>query len=140
MSNETSFYKSDRDLNFMTEMISQILDYAIDIGGNPTEVLKTFGNYINMIVDISNFDNLERRKKGGQSEKRGYWKDIMMSEATGWDLSLTGGRDAVCETVCSVCGGGCAFDGDGEALLSQYCPDCGARMIKDGDTECHDTK
>lgn len=63
-----------------------------------------------------------------QPVKRGYWKDIMMSEATGWDLSLTGGKDAVCETVCSVCGGGCAFDGDGEALLSQYCPDCGARM------------
>ncbi|WP_303834680.1 hypothetical protein [Ruminococcus flavefaciens] len=70
---------------------------------------------------------------GDQPVKRGYWKDIMMSEATGWDLSLTGGRDAVLETVCSVCGGGCAFDGDGEALLSQYCPDCGAKMIKDGE-------
>lgn len=66
-----------------------------------------------------------------QPVKRGYWKDIMMSEATGWDLSLTGGKDAVCETVCSVCGRGCAFDGDGEALLSKYCPDCGAEMIKE---------
>lgn len=73
------------------------------------------------------------KQAGAQPVKRGYWKDIMMSEAAGWDLSLTGGKDAVCETVCSVCGGGCAFDGDGEALLSQYCPDCGARM--DGDTE-----
>lgn len=63
-----------------------------------------------------------------QPVKRGHWMNIMMSEAAGWDLSLTGGKDAVCETVCSVCGGGCAFGGDGEVLLSQYCPDCGARM------------
>ena len=48
-----------------------------------------------------------------QPVKHGYWKDIMMSEATGWDLSLTGGKDAVCETVCSVCGDCCAFGGDG---------------------------
>lgn len=67
-----------------------------------------------------------------QPVKRGYWKDIMMSEATGWDLSLTGGRDAVLETVCSVCGDCCAFGGDGEDYLSPYCPNCGARM--EGDT------
>lgn len=60
--------------------------------------------------------------------KRGHWKDIMMSEATGWDLSLTGGRDAVCETVCSVCGDCCAFGGNGDLYLSNYCPNCGARM------------
>ena len=69
-----------------------------------------------------------------QPVKRGHWKDIMMSEATGWDLSLTGGRDAVCETVCSVCGNCCAFGGDGDLYLSPFCPNCGARMIKDGDT------
>ena len=63
-----------------------------------------------------------------QPVKRGHWKDIMMSEATGWDLSLTGGRDAVLETVCSVCGDCCAFGGDGEDYLSPYCPNCGARM------------
>ena len=66
-----------------------------------------------------------------QFVKRGYWKDIMMSEATGWDLSLTGGRDAVCETVCSVCGDCCAFGGDGELYLSPYCPNCGADMRGD---------
>ena len=60
--------------------------------------------------------------------KRGYWNDIMMSEATGWDLSLTGGRDDVLETVCSVCGDCCAFGGDGEPYLSSYCPNCGAYM------------
>lgn len=68
-----------------------------------------------------------------QPLKRGYWKNIMMSEATGWDLSLTGGRDEVCETVCSVCGDCCAFGGDGDLYLSNYCPKCGARM--DGDAE-----
>ena len=69
-----------------------------------------------------------------QPVKRGHWKDIMMSEATGWDLSLTGGRDAVCETVCSVCGNCCAFGGDGDLYLSPYCPNCGAKMdLKDGE-------
>ena len=63
--------------------------------------------------------------------KRGYWKDIMMSEATGWDLSLTGGRDEVLETVCSVCGECCAFGGDGESYLSSYCPNCGAEMLNE---------
>ena len=63
-----------------------------------------------------------------QPVKLGYWKDIMMSEATGWDLSLTGGRDDVLETVCSVCEDCCAFDGDGEPYLSSYCPNCGAYM------------
>ena len=69
-----------------------------------------------------------------QPVRCGYWKDIRMSEATGWDLSLTGGRDAVCETVCSVCGDCCAFGGDGDLYLSPYCPNCGAKMdLKDGE-------
>lgn len=70
-----------------------------------------------------------------QPVRRGYWKDVMMSEATGWDLSLTGGRDEVLETVCSECGDCCAFGGDGDLYLSPYCPNCGAKMdLKDGDT------
>jgi hypothetical protein len=69
---------------------------------------------------------LERQLE--QGAKRGYWKDVMMSEATGWDLSLTGGRDEVLETVCSVCGDCCAFGGDGDLYLSSYCPNCGADM------------
>jgi hypothetical protein len=68
-----------------------------------------------------------------QPVKHGYWKDVMMSEATGWDLSLTGGKDEVCETVCSICGDCCIYGGDGEVYLSKYCPNCGTRM--DGDTE-----
>ena len=64
-----------------------------------------------------------------QPVRRGYWKNIMMSEATGWDLSLTGGRDEVLETVCSLCGNCCAFDGNGDDYLSPYCPNCGAELI-----------
>lgn len=116
------------DVKFMTEIISQICDYAVDNGLNPTDTVNVIANNLVMIGEISKFDNWERRKKDGQSEKRGYWKDIMMSEATGWDLSLTGGRDEVLETVCSVCGECCAFGGDGESYLSSYCPNCGARM------------
>ena len=70
----------------------------------------------------------ELKERRAADVKRGYWKDIMMSEATGWDLSLTGGRDEVLETVCSVCSDCCAFDGDGEPYLSTYCPNCGAYM------------
>ena len=70
----------------------------------------------------------ELKERRAADVKRGYWKDIMMSEATGWDLSLTGGRDDVLETVCSVCGDCCAFDGDGEPYLSSYCPNCGSDM------------
>ena len=70
----------------------------------------------------------ELKERRAADVKRGYWKDIMMSEATGWDLSLTGGIDDVLETVCSVCGDCCAFGGDGEPYLSSYCPNCGADM------------
>lgn len=76
-------------------------------------------------------DKKRLEKQLEQGAKQGYWKDVMMSEATGWDLSLTGGRDEVCETVCSVCGDCCAFGGDGDLYLSPYCPNCGADMRGD---------
>ena len=60
--------------------------------------------------------------------KRGYWKATMMSESTGWDLSLTGGRDEVCEYNCSVCGQANILDEFGENFLPPYCPFCGAEM------------
>lgn len=68
-----------------------------------------------------------------QPVKRGRWQTIMMSEATGWDLSLTGGRDEVCEHICSCCHKCPVYDEEGEPWFSDYCPHCGARM--DGDTE-----
>ena len=67
-----------------------------------------------------------------RDKKRGYWKKILMSEATGWDLSLTGGYDVDCEYVCSECGECCNYDEEGKAILSEYCPHCGTRM--DGDS------
>lgn len=70
-----------------------------------------------------------------QPVKRGFWKALMMSEETGWDLSLTCGHDAVCEYVCSVCGKPAIIDEFGAVFLPDYCPNCGAKMIKDGDTE-----
>ena len=77
----------------------------------------------------------DKKRLERQAAKRGYWKDVMMSEATGWDLSLTGGRDEVCETVCSVCGDCCAFGGDGDSYLSPYCPNCGADMRGTADVQ-----
>ena len=70
-----------------------------------------------------------------QPVKRGFWKALMMSEETGWDLSLTGGHDTVCEYVCSVCGKPNIVDEFGDSYLPNFCPNCGARMIKDGDVE-----
>lgn len=63
-----------------------------------------------------------------QPVKRGFWKALMMSEETGWDLSLTCGHDAVCEYVCSVCGKPAIIDEFGAVFLPDYCPNCGARM------------
>ena len=67
--------------------------------------------------------------------KKGFWKTVMMSEATGWDLSLTGGRDVVCEYVCSVCGEANYLNEFGEAILSKYCPFCGAILSEDDQNE-----
>jgi DNA-directed RNA polymerase subunit RPC12/RpoP len=63
-----------------------------------------------------------------QPVKRGFWKALMMSEETGWDLSLTGGHDTVCEYVCSVCGKPNIVDEFGDSYLPNFCPNCGARM------------
>lgn len=64
--------------------------------------------------------------------RHGYWKPVMMSEATGWDLSLTGGRDEVCEHVCSVCGKAAFIDETGDEVLSCLCLQCGADMRENG--------
>lgn len=63
-----------------------------------------------------------------QPVRRGEWKATMMSEATGWDLSLTGGRDKVCEYYCSVCGQANILDEFGRFFLPAFCPNCGAKM------------
>lgn len=70
----------------------------------------------------------ESAKADVQEVKSGCWSPIMMSEATGWDLSLTGGHDEVCEYQCSVCGKSNILDEFGEVFLPPYCPWCGAKL------------
>lgn len=55
------------DVNFMTEIIAQICDYAVDNGLNPTDTVNVIANNLVMIGEISNFDNWERRKKDGDN-------------------------------------------------------------------------
>lgn len=69
------------------------------------------------------------RNQDDEPIQKGYWKPIMMSEATDWDLSLTGGYDEVCEYVCSCCGeSNNIVDEFGEYTLSNFCPNCGADL------------
>lgn len=55
------------DVKFMTEIIAQICDYAVDNGLNPTDTVNVIANNLVMIGEITNFDNWERRKKGGDT-------------------------------------------------------------------------
>lgn len=50
------------DVKFMAEIISQICDYAIDHGLNPTDTVNVIANNLVTIAEISNFDKWERRK------------------------------------------------------------------------------
>ena len=84
-------------------------------------------------IHIDSVRDMLKKAEDVQSVKRGFWKALMMSEETGWDLSLTCGHDAVCEYVCSVCGKPAIIDEFGAVFLPDYCPNCGARM--DGGTE-----
>ena len=54
------------DVKFMTEIIAQICDYAVDNGLNPTDTVNVIANNLVMIGEISNFDNWDRRKKDGE--------------------------------------------------------------------------
>jgi hypothetical protein len=49
------------DVKFMTEIISQICDYAVDNGLNPTDTVNVIANNLVVIGEISNFDNWDRR-------------------------------------------------------------------------------
>lgn len=50
------------DVKFMTEIISQICDYAVDNGLNPTDTVTIIANNLVAISEITNFDNWNRRK------------------------------------------------------------------------------
>lgn len=47
---------AEKDMKLMTDIISQICNYAIENGMKPTETLKTVANNILMITEISDFD------------------------------------------------------------------------------------
>ena len=46
-----------QDMEFLTSIISQICDYAVDNGLNPTDTVKTVAKNLLALCEISNFDN-----------------------------------------------------------------------------------
>jgi hypothetical protein len=53
----------------MTEIISQICDYAVDNGLNPTDTVNVIANNLVMIGEITNFDDWKRREKDGEQNE-----------------------------------------------------------------------
>ena len=58
-----SDYTEMRDTEFMTDIISRICNYALANQIQPTDTVRTVGENLEAICDISNFDGW----KGGQS-------------------------------------------------------------------------
>lgn len=56
------------DVKFMTEIIAQICDYAVDNGLDTTDTVNVIANNLVVIAEIADFDNWERRKKDGDPE------------------------------------------------------------------------
>lgn len=54
------------DTKFMANIISQICDYAVDNGLNPTDTFNRIANNLVVIGEITNFDKWE---KGGASNE-----------------------------------------------------------------------
>lgn len=46
-----------QDMELLSSIISQICDYAVDNGMNPTDTVKTVGQNLLALCEISNFDN-----------------------------------------------------------------------------------
>lgn len=63
--------------------------------------------------------------------KLGYWKSCMASDCMGLNLDVSGGKDFVAETICSVCKEPAIVDEFGNIVLSNYCPNCGAKVVSD---------
>lgn len=59
--------------------------------------------------------------------RRGLWKPVHESEATGWNPEFAG-RDPIYGYICSECGTEAIYDCNDEHVLSAYCPHCGAVM------------
>lgn len=58
-----SDYTEMRDVEFMTDIISRICDFAVANQMPPTDTVRTVGENLEAICEISNFDGW----KGGQS-------------------------------------------------------------------------
>lgn len=100
------------------EGVKKSINFLFDIRLNVAHEIKQ------LVLDLID----DERAADVQPVKRGHWQITMMSEATGWDLSVTGGHDEVCEYQCSVCGKSNILDEFGESFLPPYCPFCGAKM------------
>ena len=59
---------------------------------------------------------------------RGRWKEVRMSERTGYNPALSSYYDPVYGHVCSLCGGDAIINDCGDELLTEYCPYCGCKM------------
>ena len=59
--------------------------------------------------------------------RRGCWRSVHASEATGWDPKIAG-SDPIWGYMCTNCWNEAIFDCNDEYILSDYCPNCGARM------------
>lgn len=110
------------DKDELLKKLIQIHDQIRETCGNKDRTARGMRKAIKQIEKI-NTVKLEHTKTG-------YWKKIMMSEATGWDLSLTGGYDETCEYVCSCCNEAAIVDEFGNDFLPNFCPNCGAEMEK----------
>ena len=64
--------------------------------------------------------------------RRGYWKDVYMSEVSGYDPLLSG-HDPLYGHCCSVCGEDAYLNDMGEEITSKYCPFCGALLEEDAE-------
>lgn len=49
--------QGSKDVKFMTEIISQICNYAVENKLNPTDTVSIIGNNLTLLAEISNFDN-----------------------------------------------------------------------------------
>ena len=66
------------------------MQYVLHIKSNKKVEKRLIDYCLESVVDVFEDTGLTADV---QPVKRGWWKAAMMSEATGWDLSLTGGRD-----------------------------------------------
>ena len=46
-----------QDMTFLSNILAQICDYAVDNGLNPTDTVETVAKNLLILSEISNFDN-----------------------------------------------------------------------------------